>query len=567
VSIFSINWVRKRDARLQPFDPDKISRALFAAGEQLGRPDPFLARELADGVLHFLSGEVTGAVITSEQIRDLVVKVVRELGQPALARVFEQGGPGRLTAAEGEASDASPAGAQLNEPGIEVRRHALSVGSPSNDPEEVARSIEEAASPAEAAWGIAGPVLRGYALRAIFSRDLQAAARDGLLVLGGLDAPLEIAGCILRIDFPDSAQLLSAIEQARSLAGRFVVMDGVEYLLARKRAAANSVGSFVHVLQVGLCGARLAGVLNLNCNAPPPAGEELVLGPLFDERSQGPDEAGLDALREELLEAIFHLDPGQSRIRIDWHLRADDFRPAALTRLQRIARRIQEGFPLTFVFDRPKGTVPLAEGLDRRHPALLMEVGVSLPRLLDQRSPSLDPVKFVTKIGSLARLALSSGTQKRDYLRRQSVRRPLLSAGFLLDRARLKVVPLGLKQAVHRVLGAAAPGEEAEDELSRQVLARLERVLQEDGKSRLLDTCVGPAFPSMDFAEGDQLLPPAVGQETIVLAAQRDLPSPEQVIDILRQAWQRPQIVRVRWQSSRTAPRQLLAPWEPRCHS
>ena len=48
-------WVRKRDGRLVPFDADRISRALFAAGEEAGRPDPFLARELADVAVHFLA--------------------------------------------------------------------------------------------------------------------------------------------------------------------------------------------------------------------------------------------------------------------------------------------------------------------------------------------------------------------------------------------------------------------------------------------------------------------------------------------------------------------------------
>ena len=41
-------WVYKRDGRLVPFEPDKISRALFATSESLGRPDAFLARELAE---------------------------------------------------------------------------------------------------------------------------------------------------------------------------------------------------------------------------------------------------------------------------------------------------------------------------------------------------------------------------------------------------------------------------------------------------------------------------------------------------------------------------------------
>src|ERR1700758_255363 len=83
-------WVQKRDGRLEPFDADKISRSLFAASEALGRPDAFLARELTDGVLHFLSGEGEGHIPTTAGIAELVAKVVRELGQPALARAYAE---------------------------------------------------------------------------------------------------------------------------------------------------------------------------------------------------------------------------------------------------------------------------------------------------------------------------------------------------------------------------------------------------------------------------------------------------------------------------------------------
>src|ERR1700687_974128 len=81
-------WFYKRDGRLVPFEADKISQALFAAGESLGRPDAFMARELTGGVLHLLAGESDGTIPTTAQVADLVVKVVRELGQPALAQAF-----------------------------------------------------------------------------------------------------------------------------------------------------------------------------------------------------------------------------------------------------------------------------------------------------------------------------------------------------------------------------------------------------------------------------------------------------------------------------------------------
>src|SRR4051812_13258833 len=80
--------VLKRDGRREPFDADKISRALFAATETLGRPDALLARELADGVTLFLAGEAA-QTITAQEVQEVVVKGVRELGQPALAVAFE----------------------------------------------------------------------------------------------------------------------------------------------------------------------------------------------------------------------------------------------------------------------------------------------------------------------------------------------------------------------------------------------------------------------------------------------------------------------------------------------
>src|SRR4051812_8722751 len=45
--------VRTSAGRLEPFDPGRIRRALFAASESLSQPDPFLAGELAEGAVHF----------------------------------------------------------------------------------------------------------------------------------------------------------------------------------------------------------------------------------------------------------------------------------------------------------------------------------------------------------------------------------------------------------------------------------------------------------------------------------------------------------------------------------
>src|SRR4051794_40712699 len=104
------SWVYKRDGRLVPFEPDKISQAMFAATEALGRPDAFLARELTDGVLHFLAQEDGAAVPTTTQLRELVAKVVRELGQPALAQVFADGARHKAAGGRAAAGGAPAAG-------------------------------------------------------------------------------------------------------------------------------------------------------------------------------------------------------------------------------------------------------------------------------------------------------------------------------------------------------------------------------------------------------------------------------------------------------------------------
>jgi len=83
------SWVRAADGRLEPFDSGRICRSLFAAAEAIGRPDPFTARELADGVAFFLAGECEGETPAAARIAEVTAKTVRELGHPALAAAYE----------------------------------------------------------------------------------------------------------------------------------------------------------------------------------------------------------------------------------------------------------------------------------------------------------------------------------------------------------------------------------------------------------------------------------------------------------------------------------------------
>ena len=77
-----IAWVRKRDGRLVPFEADHISRSLFAAGERIGKPDPFMARELTDSVLHFLENPDLTPIL-----KTMIVEASRPLASVEVAEV------------------------------------------------------------------------------------------------------------------------------------------------------------------------------------------------------------------------------------------------------------------------------------------------------------------------------------------------------------------------------------------------------------------------------------------------------------------------------------------------
>jgi hypothetical protein len=546
-------WVHKRDGQLVPFDADKISRALFAASESLGRPDAFLARELADGVVHFLTLESEGATPTTEQIAEVVIKVVRELGQPALAEAFARFGQER------------------SRPSVKPQEAETT---PSH--EVVLRF--SAATPLSS---VLASCVREHTLQTVFTRDLVAAQGTGLLTLTGLESPNELSGCVLGLPLDAKASLIAAIEELRRFVGHFVVLDGLEHLLAAQ--GRSSIGDVVRDLVLGLRLTRLQGIVNLNCDAPPSWAGELAEGPLFAAQQRKPHREQLRELADELVNELLH--PSHSiacagAVRIDWHLGERDFaaETSGRERLRRLARFALEGAPLAFVFDRPRRPVALAEGIDRQHPALLTTVGLRLPLLALQSGIEGDPAKLLSKLGSLARLALSAGVQKREYLRRlersrprSSTVAPALTSGFLLDRARLVVAPMGLDPVVHSFLKKGLSAGGAALDFGRQIVQRLREVLRQDGRIAHLDTCLDGPF-SFHLTEESTTAEDVAGLTPWDAAAalkgqlrsagvlhgiaehgtlalflpQDETPSPEKVADWLQTAWQQTDVVRLR---------------------
>ncbi|MBY0525714.1 MAG: hypothetical protein K2R98_20075 [Gemmataceae bacterium] len=549
-----LTWVSKRDGRLVPFEADKISRALFAATEDLGHPDAFLARELTDGVLHFLAAECEGRTPTTAQVADVVTKVVRELGHPALSQSFARFT--RECVANGSATEPLPA---QSEPTPLLWN-------------EVTRAMDAGLPAAALAWRLSGACLREYSRRTVFARDLMAVHDLGLLRLENLHAPLELAAALV----PSAIQEGVWADDVRNCVGEGAVIDSPEYTLIQTDGDA---AEYVRGLRTGLRDAGLHAVVNLNCAQPPVWAGELAEGPLFSAQRQPPDRLRLAATADALVDQL----PGNDLVRIDWHLAEADLAPDGAARLHRLVRRAVEGANVAFVFDRPNRPVALAEGINRRHPAALLRVGLNLPLLAEQSGTTADAGLFLQKMASLARMALSAAAQKRDFLRRQSTARPALARGFLLDRARLVVVPIGLDAVVTTIAQRRLAEGGAALELGRQIVQRLREVLSHDGKGRHLDACVdGPAasglLDSVKGVEGltawdseatpKQQLRTAGGLHGIAehgTAALRSSPerplSAEALVELLHYVWHKTDVVRLRCIRPVSISHQLTASW------
>src|SRR5262249_39687869 len=129
-----------------------------------------------------------------------------------------------------------------------------------------------------------------------------------------------------------------------------------------------------------------------------------------------------------------------SHLRVAWHLREAEM----LDRLPRTC---------SILFDR-RPPLALSHGLSRRRPGILAAVGLDLSALLNRPDVSCQSDVFLEKLPSLSRLAVSAGVQKRTYLRRHV---DALARGFLLDRAALRIEPLGVGAVVQQLLGLGAP--------------------------------------------------------------------------------------------------------------
>src|SRR5262245_57501327 len=356
---------------------------LFATTEELGRPDAFLARELTDSVVHFLSEETHGDLPDNAQLNEMVAKVVRELGQPALARQFEE-------------LSRRPVAATA--PGVADRFREF---------------LEEASPPYVLSHVAASEKLTEFSVSYVFPKNLLAAHHDGLLTMWGLDHPLELTGSVLKAD----EGLLEALELAAEHTGGFLAIDAPEFALAAAENQPTKTAShYVRELRACLSGRALTAIVNLNLTSPPTFGRDLAAGPLFAGIQNLTDSQRIAELAEAIAREIAAI-PGRAdgcrQITIGWHLSVSDFTPEKAPRLLEIAKLTADGAPVEFYLDRPRSSVALGGGLRRHSPAVLMAVGVHLPKLADL-TPGIATERFLQRLGTLARLARSAGQDRKS---------------------------------------------------------------------------------------------------------------------------------------------------------
>lgn len=80
--------IKKRDGRDVPFDPNKITEAIYKAAQSVGGSDREMAMELTLDVLRLLKQKYNGNTCGVEEVQDMVEKVLIERGHAKTAKAY-----------------------------------------------------------------------------------------------------------------------------------------------------------------------------------------------------------------------------------------------------------------------------------------------------------------------------------------------------------------------------------------------------------------------------------------------------------------------------------------------
>lgn len=461
-------WVRRRDGSQVPFEADRICQSLYAAAESLGKASAFLVRELTDVVLHFLARDRWDSIPSTTEIAEQVEKIVREVGHPDLARRYSE-------------------------------RQQLAT-------EPAARSITIA--------GAGGPerfvsqCLEAYALQAIFTPDVAAAVTDGLLRLGGMESPATLGSMVL--ETPRLAELpwWLALDDWRAAGGARWIIDSPEWLCTAHMHPALTAHLCERLLALPTVAQRDVE-LHLNLAEPPAWSLAHAARPLFTLEDEETVQQERTTFLDSLLERWKSLEAPKLPS-IAWHLDAHSFQDETQRRqLSGLLRQALNGKAIRFVFDRPRAVPMLAEGLDRKCPAVLLEVGIDLANLARRLEIGSDGAGLLKRLPSLARMAVSAAQQKYRFLAGLPDDVPL-KRSFLIDRASAMVVPIGLHAVVQAITGASCTRSPRSLEFALQILQTLKETLQLAGRAINLDLRVdsSASLAGDSLSAGDVVIPP-----------------------------------------------------------
>jgi len=83
------NYIRKRDGRIVPFNPEKITDAIYKAAQAVGGSDRNTAQAISDSIIGILTIIYKdGRIPTVENVQDLVEKMLIERGHAKVAKAY-----------------------------------------------------------------------------------------------------------------------------------------------------------------------------------------------------------------------------------------------------------------------------------------------------------------------------------------------------------------------------------------------------------------------------------------------------------------------------------------------
>ncbi|MCX7699490.1 MAG: hypothetical protein N2039_01300, partial [Gemmataceae bacterium] len=333
-------------------------------------------------------------------------------------------------------------------------------------------------------------------------RDVDSLLRSGLLHVQpdsehrladvALSAPLDLDR--------DDGGLPERLRRSAQLACA-VTLDHVDDHLARRPGDVSAhARAIAQVLIESATQSDLVVSVHLNTSRGNAGNQDEGLGPLFADWVDPVDEVRRRAAAVALAEALV----SQPRFRIYWHIplaERSGLPPAPCP--DGLCRLVDADLPLVWVFDRPSEPISLGPGLSRRHRSVLLYVGCHLLRLVEQLAPTRIET-YLEKLATLAGLARSAARHRLHRLR--AVGAAELAAGFLLERSRFVLVPIGLEATVMRLAELVGPAAMPPSELAERIVRTMRQVVEEAPGGPpwgVLDGIPGGEFHVPGPAEGD----------------------------------------------------------------